>query len=194
MAGPRPHTGEPNVMHHRVLIPLATLAFVVAACGGGSGPTQAAGTPAGGGGGGTPTDAAAPTAGPAATQSGGDGSNFANGKAHFEISGTQTKSGDLGFLPVASHFGGTTQTILNFVTSDPSVTETLTVTLTEGAVAIIYSSMDITVTGVECATSNLNVAATTASGSFDCSKTYAVLISGASVEGVVLNGTFEARA
>ena len=178
---------------HRLLIPLTTLSLALAACGGG-GPTQA---PAGattdpGGGGGTATDVPQATDGPVATQSGGGGST-ANGQAHFEITGSETKSGDLGFLPIASNFGGMDQTILNFVGSDPSVTETLTVTVTGGAVAVIYSSMDITVTGAECTTTNLNVGAATASGAFECPQTFTVLISGASVEGIALEGTFEAR-
>ena len=182
---------------HRSLLTIAALPLALTACGGGAA-TQAPGgaTTNPGGGGGAATDVPQVTA-PVATPSGGGGgggSNLANGQAHFEITGGHTKSGDLGFLPIASVFGGMDQTLLNFTTLDPNATETLSVTIADGAVAVIYASMDITVTGGECTTSNFNVGATTASGSFECTQTYAVTISGGAIEGVVLKGSFEARA
>jgi hypothetical protein len=163
----------------------------IAACSGGPVATQGpAATTPGGGGGSTPA--------PQATQPGGGGGgggpDFANGKGHFEVSGPATKSGDLGFLPIASHFGGMDQTILNFTAGDTDKTETLTITVASGGqLTAIYASLDLTVTGIECTASNLNIGATSASGSFDCSKTMAVMSSG-SVEGAVLKGNFEARA
>lgn len=177
-------------MQARTFFSGVILVVLVAACGGGS-PTQA---PAGAttnpdGGGGTPTN------GPEATQSGDGGGGGAgdtsHGKAHVDVTGPDVSaSKDLGFLALTSHFGGTDATILYFTNGDEIV---LTMTWTSGSAAVTYVSPDLSTTGIDCATSNVNIGGSSASGSFDCTSSFMILKSGASVEGGTLKGTFEAR-
>lgn len=165
-----------------------SLVVLVAACSGNPPATQG---PAGAT---TNPGGATTNPGGATVDPGGGGPDFANGKGHFEISGGATKSGDLGFLPIASQFGGMDTTLLNFTAGDTDQTETLSIQITGGGTLVaIYASLDVTVTGVVCTASNLNVGATTASGSFDCSQTIAVTSSGATIQ-ATLKGNFEARA
>lgn len=142
------------------------------------------------------------TPGPQATQGsvatqpgGGDGSKpagwDANGKAHFEISGSVSKSGDLGFVPVASVFTGTTgPTSLAFTEGAQDV---LTILITEGQLAVSYGNSEMALTGVQCTSSNLRIDATSGSGSFDCPQTAIVKSDGTTVTGVRITGTFDAR-
>lgn len=65
--------------------------------GGGATPTAADG----GGGGGQPT----------ATPDSGGGIDTANGKAHYDITGAVTRSGDLGFVSVAISFGNSEMSV-----------------------------------------------------------------------------------
>ena len=183
-----------------------SLVVLLAACSGSPAATQGPGAAATTNPGGATTNPGGATTNPGGATTnpgsattnpggGGGGPDFANGKGHFEISGNATKSGDLGFLPIASLFGGMDSTLLNFTAGDTEQTETLSITIANGGtLTAIYASLDLTVTGIECTGSNLNVGASSASGSFDCSQTLAVTPSGAMLEGVVLKGNFEARA
>lgn len=170
------------------------LALAAAACGG-SGATQ---TPAGatqqpaattdGGGGGA-------TQAPAGTQTGGGGGGSIDttyGKVHIEISGPITKSGDYGFIPAGSLFGGTQGSSLNF-TNDATNEIVSIVISAEGTVVVSYGSTDMSVPAAECTTSNWNIGTTNASGSFDCNAALAVTASGAMVQGVKLKGNFDAH-
>ncbi len=179
----------------RAGLALVVVALVAAACSG----TPAGSTPGAGG----PTPGPQATQGPAATQGsaatqpgGGDGSKpagwDANGKAHFEISGSVSKSGDLGFVPVASVFTGTTGPTSLAFTIEKSQ-EVLTILITEGQVAVSSGDAQMALSGVQCTSSNLRVDATSGSGSFDCPQTVIVKSDGTSVTGVRISGTFDAR-
>jgi hypothetical protein len=170
-----------------------SLVVLLAACSGGPAATQGPGAATQGPGAAT-TDPGGGGTGATSDPGGGGGSSFANGKGHFEVSGSSPKSGDLGFFPLASQFGGMDATVLNFTAENTDQTETLTVTVSGGGqVAVIYASLDLTVTGVVCTSSDLKVEAASASGSFDCSQTLTMTSAGASLEGVTLKGNFEAH-
>jgi hypothetical protein len=183
----------------RLLMPLAALTLVVAACGGAS-PTQApGGATANPGGGGAATDAAPATNGPAATQSGagGGGSKPAGwdqyGKVHIEISGPVSHAGDYGFLPAGSIFGGAQGSSLNFTIEGSNEIVSILVG-PDGAVVVSYGSEAMSAPAAQCTTSNWNLGATSGSGSFDCTAALIILSSGATVTGGQIKGSFEARA
>lgn len=106
---------------HRLVIPSAALSLALAACGGGAATQAPAGaTTNPGGGGGTATDVPQATDAPVATQSGGGGGGTKPagwdqyGKVHIELTGPTEKSGDYGFIPAGSFFGGAQGSSLNF--------------------------------------------------------------------------------
>jgi hypothetical protein len=180
----------------RSVLAVALAGVFVAACGGSAAtqaPAGATTNPADGGPGATEN----PAGGGAATENpGGGGGNPAGwdqyGKAHVEVTGPDVSvSKDLGFLPIASHFGGTDQTILYFTIEGTE--SVLTLTWSSGTAAASYVSPDVSTTGTECTTSNVNLGGSSASGSFDCTSAIMVLKSGATVEGGKLKGTFDAH-
>jgi hypothetical protein len=189
------------VTRHRLLILLATLSLALAACGGG-GPTQAPGgaTTNPGGGGGTATDVPPATDTPVATQSdggGGGGSKPAGwdqyGKVHIELTGPVEKSGDYGFIPAGSIFGGAQGSSLSFAIE--GVNEIVSIIIgADGKVIVSYGTEELSAPAAECTTSNWNVGATSASGSFDCTAGFIILTSGSTVTGGRIVGTFDARA
>jgi len=173
----------------RSITVLAIVAALLSACSGGAGPTQqpAAATQTSGGGG-TETDV------PGATDGGGGGGgqlDTSHGKAHVDISGSVTKNLDLGFQPILSHFGGMDGTVLYFIPADAQ--GALAVTLSSGQLNAVFTSTSASVTGIECTATNLKADATSASGSFECTKNAVILASGASSENAGFKGTFEAR-
>jgi hypothetical protein len=184
----------------RSIVAIALVSVLAAACGGSSatqalggatqGPGAATQNPGGGGGGATEA--------PAATQSGGGGGggggvNTANGKIHIELRGPIEKTVDLGFVPAASIFGSSGQvSSLNFSNDATNAIATVTVSA-EGAVLVTYGAEDVSVPGAQCTTSNWNIGATSASGSFDCNAALAMTPSGALVQGVTMKGTFDAH-
>lgn len=202
-AGPtiagRAHAWEMvDVSGKRLLIPGAVLSLALAACGGSS-PTQAPNT---GGGGGTATDTPAEvTDAPAATQSGGGGGNGGSkpagwdqyGKVHIEISGPASHTGDYGFIPAGSIFGGDQGSSLNFTVEG---TDTI-VSIVIGAddtVLISFGSPELSAPAAECTTSDWNIGASSASGSFDCEAAMVITASGAMLAGAHVKGSFDARA
>ncbi|HJP88783.1 MAG TPA: hypothetical protein VJ850_07120 [Candidatus Limnocylindrales bacterium] len=172
------------------------LGAVIAACGGSAATQGPAATQAGGGGGG----GGSATQQPAATDAGngGNGGNggvvvdTSHGKAHIDIAGPASKSADLGFSPVLSHFGGTDETVVYFVATE-GTEGALALTWSSGTFAAVFTSADITVSGSECTTANMKMDATSVSGSFDCPTNIVVLASGASSQNASFKGTFEAR-
>ena len=176
----------------RSIFALAIVAALLSACSGGAGPTQqpaaATQTP---GGGGTETQVPGATDGGGGGGGGGGQLDTSHGKAHVDISGSVTKNLDLGFQPILSHFGGTDATVLYFVPADAQ--GALAVTLTSGQLNAVYTSTDASVTGIECTATNLKADATSASGSFECTKNAVILASGASSQDAGFKGTFEAR-
>lgn len=185
---------------HRLLLPLAALSIALAACGGGGSPTQAPNTNGGGGGGGSPTDAPEITDPPAATQSGGGGGGGSKpagwdqyGKVHIEITGSATHTGDYGFVPAGSLFGGAQGSSLNFTVEGTDTIVSIVVGADE-KVIVSFGSPEMSAPAAECTTSNWNVGATSASGSFDCQAAIVILASGAMVSGARVTGSFDARA
>jgi hypothetical protein len=187
-----------DVIGKRLLIPGAVLSLALAACGG-SGPTQAPNT---GGGGGTATDTPAEvTDAPPATQSGGGGGNGGSkpagwdqyGKVHIEISGAATHTGDYGFIPAGSLFGGAQGSSLNFTIEGTDTIVSIVIGSDE-KVLVSFGSPEMSAPAAECTTSNWNVGATSASGSFDCEAALVILASGAMVSGARVTGSFDARA
>ena len=167
----------------RAGLALVVVALMAAACSG----SPAGATPGGGG----------VTAGPQATQpGGGDGGKpagwDANGKAHFEISGSVSKSGDLGFVPAASIFTGTTgPTSLAFTIDDTQ--EVLTIAITQGQLVVSYGDNEMAASGIQCTSSDLRLDATSGSGSFDCPQMAIIKSDGSTVTDVRMRGTFDAR-
>jgi len=135
------------------------------------------------------------TPGGAATSGGGGGRPAgwdANGKAHFEISGSINKSGDLGFVPAASIFTGTTgPTSLAFTIDDTQ--EVLTIAITQGQIAVSYGDNEMAASGIQCTSSDLRIDATSGSGSFDCPQMAIIKSDGSTVTDVRMRGTFDAR-
>jgi hypothetical protein len=186
------------VKRYQLVIPFTALFIAVVACGGG-GPTQAPGgaTTNPGGGGGTATEGPQATDVPGATLAGGGGSKPAGwdqyGKVHIELTGPAEKSGDYGFIPAGSFFGGAQGSSLNFTNEGSNEIVSILVSA-EGKVIVSYGTVDVSVPGAECTTSNWNIGATTASGSFDCQAGLVIMSSGATLTGGHLIGTFDARA
>jgi hypothetical protein len=152
---------------------LAVTALLFAACSGGPGATQqpGAGTQDPGNGGGTATDV------PAATQGGGGGGGAtgANGKVSFQLGAPFNKSGELDFIPLASHFAGDQGSSLTFSTADNN--EIVVLLFTQGVMSASWgTSAGDTMAGAQCTTQDLKIEAGSASGSFDCA--HGVAISG----------------
>ncbi|MEO8274488.1 MAG: hypothetical protein ABI620_10515 [Chloroflexota bacterium] len=164
------------------------LIAVVAACGGGTSPTQGPGaatqnpaTTDGGGG---------ATAAPVATDGGGGGNPAGwdqYGKLSFEIS-APFGSGELGFVPLASHFESDQATSLSF-TNEGSDT-VIGILLTQGKLNISYGSPAGTVIGTNCTGTNMSIQQSSASGSFECTEALALSSAGAQVANVTLRGNF----
>jgi hypothetical protein len=176
------------------------LGIAVAACSGG-GPTQVptttqAGGGAGGGGGAATQQPAATDAGNGGgggdVTGGGLGGDTSKGKAHFEIGAPVSKTVDYAFSPALSHFGGTQETILYFVSTD-GTEGALSLTWTDDTFVAVFTGIDATVSGDECTTTNVKVEAASASGQFSCPKDVAILASGATASDVSFTGTFEAK-
>lgn len=188
--------------HHRLLIPFMALSLVLVACGGGAATQAPAGaaTTNPGDGGGTATDIPQVTNGPVTTQSGGGGGGGDKpagwdqyGKVHIELTGPVSKTGDYGFVPAGSYFGGANGSSLNF-TIDGSNEIVSIVIGGDGKVIVSYGSVEMTAPAAECTTSNWNVGATSGSGSFDCNAALIVLSTGATLTNGRITGSFEARA
>ena len=180
----------------RALVLLIALSGVVAACGG-STPTQAPGGQATQpGNGGTATDEPQATDQPDATQGGGDGTKPAGwdryGKVHVEVSGPVNKSGDYGFVPAGSLFGGPQGSSLNFTIEGSNEIVSILAS-TDGKVIVSYGGGDFSMPAAECTTSNWNLGTTSASGSFDCTAAFVIMASGATVQGGTIKGTFDAH-
>jgi hypothetical protein len=187
---------------HRSLTSLVMVGALVAACGGGGatqGPGGAGGatqqpvaTQDGGGNGGDGgTEHTQDNGGNGGT--GGNGSvDTSHGTGHVEIGAPVSKTIDVAFSPPLSQFGGD-ETILYFLPTS-GAEGALAITITQGQLAAVFTSAEVTTSPTEaCTTSDLKVDALSASGSFDCPTTFAILASGASTANVSVKGTFEAH-
>ena len=168
------------------------LGAVIAACGVGGGPATQAPGGNGGHGGGTPTEL------PAATQSGGGGGvggiggDTSKGTGHVDISGPATKSVDLAFTPILSHFGGTEDTVL-YLQPTSGDQGARPPAWQGGPFIATFTGTDIVITGSECSTSNLKLEAASASGEWECPSNIVVLGSGASAQNAGFKGKFDVK-
>lgn len=172
----------------RSLVAIALVGMLAAACGA-STPTQAPPATQGPGGGAT----ADPGGGGPTTNPGGGGPGDTQfGKVHIEIRGPIEHTGDYAFVPAGSLFGGTQGSSLNFTNASTSEIVSILISA-DGSVLVSFGSESMTVPAAECTTSNWNIGATSASGSFDCTAGLAITASGATVQGVTVKGNFDAR-
>jgi len=188
--------GSMNVS--RSIAALGIVVVLVSACGGsGAAATQANG---GGGGGGTATDQPGATDEPGATDAGGGGGGgndigFGNGKATFEVTGPITASGEYGFVPYGSVFGGAQGSSLTFALTSGADASLLNIIIgQDGSVLVSYTGTEGQMPAATCTTSDWNIGATSGSGKFDCTAQFAITKSGATVAGGTIKGSFEAHA
>ena len=172
------------------------LGVAVAACGGGAAATQAPGaTQSGGGNGGTTTQAPAPTEDNGnGNGNGGIGTQF--GKVTFTVTGPVQASGELGFIPQASLFGGDQGSVLNFGDTDMGGADASVISVvigSDGTIVISYAGPEGQVPAASCTTTDWNVGAGTGSGKFDCTAATSITASGAAVAGGNIKGEFTAK-
>ena len=170
------------------IVAVALVGMVAIACGG---------TPATSGPGATQNPGGGATPGPQATQGGvGGGTKPAGwdqyGKVHIEISGPVQKSGDYGFVPAASIFGGAQGSSLSFTVEGASELVSILIG-PDQKVIVSYAGEDFSAPAAECTTSNWNMGTTSASGSFDCKAAFVITSAGATVTGATIKGTFDAH-
>ena len=185
-------------MRSRSIAALGIAALLLSACGGsGAAATQANG--GGGGGGGAATDQPQATDEPQGTDAGGgSGGNdigLDNGKATFEVSGPVTASGEYGFVPFGSIFGGAQGSSLTFARTTGADASLLSIIIgQDGSVLVSYTGTEGQVPAASCTTSDWNIGATSGSGKFDCTAQFSITKSGATVAGGTIKGSFEAHA
>ena len=172
------------------IVAVVLTGMFVVACGGNapatSGPGAATQNPGGVG----------ATPGALATQGGGGGGKPAGwdqyGKVHIEISGPVQKSADYGFVPAGSIFDSAAGSSLSF-TNEASNEIVSILVAADNKVLVSYGGLDFSAPAAECTTSNWNMGATSASGSFDCTAAFVLMPSGATVSGAKIKGTFDAH-
>ena len=180
----------------RSFLAVALVGLLAAACGGASatqGPAGATQNP--GGGGGEATDG--PGGGEATQNPGGGGGGAGGGdatygKVHIEISGPVTKNADFGFIPAGSMFGGDQGSVLNFAGGDNSEVVSILVS-PDQPVVVSYAGTDFQAAGATCTTTNWNVGASSASGSFECDAPIVIMASGGTATGAKIKGSFDAH-
>ncbi len=178
-------------MRPRLITTLALTAVVAAACGG-STPTQApVATPGGGGG---PTPAGGPTDAPPVTtppDGGGGGSGGGGtGSVKWQISGPVEDTGELPFFAFGSRFVEP-DIVLNF--SDPSG-QIMGIGQAGGTPAISYIGPEFALSWGVCPVWNLDLQATSGSGTFECTDGVGSKLSDSSIlSGATIKGSFEAR-
>jgi hypothetical protein len=167
----------------RTLGSVAAAAVLIAACGSGSGGPGATG--------------AAPTQGPGNVPGGGV-IDTSKGKAHYEVSGAKTASGDLGFFTTTSMwaFNGENSALLYFVDTGST---SLTINYAPGASTVTFATQEFGVTllpinGVigTCTVDMAHIDATSASGTFKCEHA-AIVNSDSTIGEGTLTGSFEAH-
>jgi len=184
-------------MRLREGLSILAMAGVIAACSG-SGP-GATNDGNGDGNGGTSvpqqaTDQAQPT-----SNDGGPGNNgnadFTYGRVTFEVTGAIQATGEYGFIPAASFFGGPAGASLNFTDNLDENTSLFTIVQSQdGTVLVNFTGPGGTIPAATCETSNWNIGATSGSGSFNCTAEFSMMPSGAVVQGGQITGSFDAHA
>lgn len=170
------------------------LGAVIAACGNKAAATQAPGaTQAGGGGTGAgATEAAAATQSSGGGGGGGGTGDTTYGKVTFTVSGPITDSGEFGFVPPASLFGGAAGSSLTF-SNGASDTLISIIQGQDGSVVVSYTSTKGQVPAAACTTSDWNMGSNQGSGKFDCKAQFSIVPSGATDAGGEIKGEFSAH-
>lgn len=179
--------GDGPVKQWRSITLILATVLTVAACGA-SGSSPAPSGAGGGGGGANPTQAA-----------GGGGGNTGSkpagwdkfGKVSYAISGGVSASGELGFVPAGSIFGGPTNSSLSFFIES---TDTVLILRFDPTATILqFGDSGITVPSAECKMSNLKLDNSGGSGSFECTKAMGMNKNGAVFTDVKATGSFTAK-
>ena len=159
-----------------------SLIVLLAACSGSPAATVGPGTTTNPGGGGGAT-----------TNPGGGGGGAGSGTVKYDVAGTIQKSGELPFFAFGSRFdrGGPTGLSLTFTTEDGAI---LSILQSQGAHSISLVDEEHGLTWMSCATFDVNVTGTSATGRFECSQGFGtVLADGSMVTDVRISATFDAR-
>ena len=122
----------------------------------------------------------------------GGGGTGAYGTVHIEISGPVSKTADYDFVPAGSLFGGAQGSSLSF-TNSTAVEIVSILVAADGTVVLSYGGQDFSAPGATCTTSNWNVGASSASGSFDCDASLVITAAGAQLTGGKIKGSFTAH-
>lgn len=165
----------------RSLVGVVLVGLVAVACGGGS-PTQGPG---------------GATQGPGATVGDGvpGGADTSHGKITFQVTGPLETSGEYGFVPAASIFGGAAGSSLSFTNSIDNGTSLISIIIAQdGTVLVSYTSPEGQVPAAECTTSDWNIGGSEGSGKFDCTAAFTITAAGATLNGGRITGSFTARA
>lgn len=178
----------------RTLGSMAAAAVLIAACGSGSGGPGATGGAATQG----------PGNVPGATDSGSGGGtgggtiDTSKGKAHYEVTGAKTASGDLGFFATSSvwAFNGENSALLYWVDSGST---SLTISYAPGASSVVFATQEFGVTLLPinnvigtCTVDMAHIDASSASGTFKCEHA-AIVNSDSTIGEGTLTGSFEAH-
>ena len=158
-----------------------SLMLLLAACSGSPAATAGPGatTDPGGGGGG------------ATTNPGGGGGD--SGTVKYDVGGQVQKSGELPFLAFGSRFDreGPTGLALNFTTDDGAI---LSIIEIQGAHSISLVDEAHGLSWASCATFDVNVTGTSATGRFECGQGFGTVVAdGSVVTDIRISGTFDAR-
>jgi hypothetical protein len=174
----------------RTIGPVLAAVILVAACGGSAGSTGATATQ-----GATATDEGA-----AGTGTPNGGADFSHGKAHFDLTGAATQSGDLGLDVVSSQFEIDNDDSAVLVFLDPTGTGGLTInTGPNGSIVQLagaqYSVVLLPINGVvgTCTVTTTDLDGDSAKGTFSCEHVTVVQTGGTILGEGALNGTFDAH-
>jgi hypothetical protein len=195
------------VHRKQLLVPLAAIAFALAACGGAA-PTQAPPATQPGGGGATATDSPTePTEAPPATQpgggaggggaggGGGGSGGGGTGSVSYTVTGDVQKTGELPFFAFGIRFerDGPAGVALNFTTEDGGAIFSIGEIAGMHTVALVDEQHGLNWTN--CETFELNISGTNATGRFECREGFGTVVAdGSLVNDIQISGTFEAHA
>jgi hypothetical protein len=179
--------------------------------GGGTGDGKGTGTGTGGDGKGTGDDGKGSGTGTggdgkgSGTGTGGDGKGGGGtkpagwdrfGKASYTVSGGLSASGEAGFVPAGSIFGGPTNTSLSYTIEGTQMVLIIRLGVSGGTTGMIlqFSDGQVSVPAAQCTTTNLNVGSTSASGNYQCAAAMGMNANGAMFMNVGVAGSFTASA
>ena len=111
----------------------------------------------------------------------------------YDVTGQVQKSGELPFFAFGSRFDldGPTGLAVNFTTDDGGL---VSIVETQGAHGITLVDEEHGLSWGNCATFEVNVSGTSATGRFECSQGFGTVVAdGSMVTDIQISGTFDAR-